>query len=459
MTDLLITGGTVVTAQRSFRADVAVADGRIAEVGERLRADGARRIDAGGLLVLPGAVDVHTHTRLPTDDEPDRFFADSVAAAMGGTTTFLAFNNPGTGISEEACLSPVRGLEEFQARTHGESAVDYGLSAVIGGHQDNPVGELPALIEAGVPTFKAFMVFDFRLADEALFAAMRAAGRHGGMVQVHCENAVVLDALVAGELAAGRTGCAGHVASRPSYVEAEATHRAIALARAAGGSVYIVHLSCADALAEVAAAKALGLPVYAETCPHYLALTDERYRAEEAEAIRCLISPPLRSAADREALWLGVAGNGLDVVGSDHVPDRLGVEKRLPAPPFPQVSNGAPGIETLLSVVFSTGVAAGRIGVERMVEVLATTPAHLFGMPSKGAVEVGRDADLVLFDPGARRTIRAAELHHTSDYTPYEGMALRGAVRAVLSRGEVIVRDGHFVGRRGHGRFLRRSLA
>jgi dihydropyrimidinase len=451
MTDLVVRGGTVVTAERSFEADVAVTDGRISAIGPGLAGESATEtIDATGLLVLPGCVDVHTHTRLPSAEEPDRFFQDSLAAAFGGTTTFLTFNNPGTGISEAGSRSLMAGLGEFRSRTQGESAVDFGLSAVITGQQDDPIAELPELIASGVPTAKAFMVYDFRLSDERLFAALRAMGRHGGMLQVHCENATVIDALTAEAVAHRNVGCRHHALTRPAYAEAEATHRAIALARAADASVYIVHLSCADALAEVVTAKARGWPVYAETCPHYLTLTDDRYAApDEAEVIKSVISPPLRTEADRQSLWLGLARAGLDLVATDHVPDRVAVEKRVPAPPFPQVSNGAPGIETLLSVVYSEGVARGLISVERLVDLLATTPARLFGLPTKGAIEVGRDADLVLFDPNATRTIRQADLHHASDFTPYEGMAVAGAVVQTLLRGQRAgERIGVFVERR-----------
>ncbi|MEX0626980.1 MAG: dihydropyrimidinase [Chloroflexota bacterium] len=458
MTDLFVSGGTVVTAGGSFSADVAISDGRIEAVAPDLARNGVQTLDATGLLVMPGCVDVHTHTRLPSEVEPDRFFADSVAAAFGGTTTFLAFNNPGTGISDEGSASLLAGMREFRERTEGESAVDFGLSAVISGQQEDPIAELPELIDSGVPTAKAFMVYDFRLTDERLFAALRAMGRHGGMLQVHCENATVIDALVADAVARGNVACRHHALTRPTYAEAEATHRAIALARAADASVYIVHLSCADALAEVAAAKVRGWPVYAETCPHYLTLTDARYDApDEQEVIKSVISPPLRSESDRGALWLGLRAGGLDLVASDHVPDRLAVEKRCPAPPFPQISNGAPGIETLLTVMYDEGVAGGQISVERLVDLLATTPAKLFGLAGKGAIEVGRDADLVLFDPGAKRTIRQSELHHTSDFTSYEGREVRGAVRSVLLRGQPVIRDGAFVGGRGAGRFVERS--
>jgi len=461
VTDLVIAGGTVVTAARSFVADVAITDGRIDSVAPGLaaRQRDVPVLDASGLLVLPGVVDVHTHTRLPTDERPDRFYADSVAAAFGGTTTFLAFNNPGTGISEGGASSLLRGLAEFRSRTEGESAIDYGLSSVVTGQQADPMGELPALIGSGVPTFKAFMVYDFRLSDDRLFELLRVAGREGGMLEVHCENATIIDALTADAVEAGHVACRYHAETRPPYAEAEATHRAIALARAAGASVYIVHLSCADALAEVAAAKARGWPVYAETTPPYLVYTDAKYEVgDEAEVIRSVISPPLRSDADRSALWLGLRAGGLDLVATDHVPDRLDTDKRLPAPSFPQISNGAPGIETLLAVAYGEGVAQGRITLERMVDLLATTPARLFGMPSKGAIEVGRDADLVLFDPNASRTLRQADLHHSSDFTPFEGLRVEGAVRTVLQRGRAVVRDGVFVGRRGAGRFLERSL-
>jgi dihydropyrimidinase len=459
VTDLIVAGGTIVTASRSYPADVAITDGRIEAVAPGLasRNPDAQKIDATGLLLLPGCIDVHTHTRLPSDEEPDRFYQDSVAAAYGGTTTFLAFNNPGTGISEAGSRSLLAGLDEFRRRTDGEAVVDFGLSAVISGTQDDPFAELPALIASGVPTFKAFMVYDFRLTDERLFQTFRAAAQHGGLVQVHCENATIIDALVADALAAGHTAARYHAETRPAYAESEATHRAIALARAAGASVYIVHLSSADALAEVVTAKAHGWPVYAETCPHYLSLTADRYaNPDEGEVIRSVISPPLRTDADRQALWLGLRAGGLDLVGSDHVPDRLAVEKRLPAPPFPQISNGAPGIETLLAVVHGVGAARGEISLERMVDLLATTPARLFGLGNKGEIAAGKDADLLLFDPSATRTIRQADLHHTSDFTPYEGIEVRGAVRTVLSRGQAVVRDGIFVGRRGAGRFVER---
>jgi dihydropyrimidinase len=463
LTDLLITGGTVVTATGSRAADLAADRGLISAIEpdlSGLAATARTVIDATGMLVLPGAVDVHTHTRVATDAEPDRFFQDSIAAAFGGTTAFLSFNNPGTGSSPAAERSLRTGLDEWRAATDSDSAIDYGLSLAISGHALDPIAELPDTIEAGVATSKAFMVFDFRLGDQALFDAMAVMGKRGAMLQVHCEDPVLLDSATAAALARGDVAPRFHAKVRPPYVEAVATARALAFARATDSRIHVVHLSSAAALEEVRRAKAAGVRASAETCPHYLTLTEERY--EEPDPMRCaayVISPPLRSAADRDALWEGLADGSLDLVATDHVPDRLGVEKAEAAAgvSFDRISNGAPGIETLLTLLYSEGVARGRITIERMVDLLATTPAARFGMAAKGALDVGRDADIVVFDPAAPRTILAADLHHTSDYTPYEGFDVNGAVRDVLVRGQDVIRDGAFVGRRGFGQFLERG--
>ena len=451
MIDLLVRGGTVASPDGLRRADVAVDGGVVVEVRPRIEADAALTLEATGMLVLPGVVDVHTHVRLSDAEHPDRFERDMRAAAAGGTTTVLAFNNPGTGISEAGARSLLAGLAEFRSRTEGRSPIDFGLNAVVSAQQPDALDELPKLIVRGVPTFKAFMVYDFAVAPERLPALMAVAGRNGGMLQLHCEDPAVIDPLVRAALARGDTGPRHHALTRPPEAEARATRRAIELARIADAPLYIVHLSAEAALDAVVEAKARGEPVYAETCPHYLTLTDALYDdPDDAEVIKRVISPPLRTPRDVAALWAGLREGILDVVGSDHVPDRLDTEKRMPGPPFPLISNGAPGIETLLSVVYSEGVAAGRIGVDRLVGVLAANPARLFGLRSKGALEAGRDADLVIWDPSAGRTIRQAELSHTSDFTPYEGMEVVGTVHAVLSRGRPVGASA--------GRFIERTL-
>ena len=466
MTDLLVQGGAVVTASGSTRADILVRDGTIDRVEKDLAGlvvgGSVQVVDATGLLVLPGAVDVHTHTRVATDAEPDRFFQDSVAAAFGGTTTFLAFNNPGTGSSPAAERSLLAGLREWRAATERDSAIDYAVSLAISGRMEDPVGELPAMVDAGVSTAKAFMVFDFRLDDRRLFDAMRTLGARGGMLQVHCEDPVLIDTAVADALARGDTAPQFHAATRSTEAEAVATHRVMAFARAADVPVHVVHLSSAGALGHVREAKARGVRAHAETCPHYLALSDARYASIDIDSVaECVISPPLRPVSDQEALWSGLADGSLDLVATDHVPDRMAVEKAdaRRGVPFDKISNGAPGIETLLSMAYSEGVARGRLMIERLVDLLATTPALLFGLTRKGAIEPGRDADLVLFDPAARRTLRASDLHHTSDYTPYEGFELTGAVRSVFVRGRPVIRDGAFVGQRGNGQFVGRTTA
>ncbi len=459
--DLLVRGGTVVTILGSRPADVAVAGGSIVAVETDLSGlTGVARevVDATGLLVLPGCVDVHTHTRVATDAEPDRFFRDSVAAAFGGTTTFLAFNNPGTGSSPAGERSLLVGLREWRAATSSDAAIDHGVSLVVSGRADDPVRELPAVVDAGVPTAKAFMIFDFRLPDERIFEAMRVMGERGGMLEVHCEDPVLVDAAVADALRRGDVAARHHAGTRSTDAEEVATHRAMAFAHAGQAPVYAVHVSSAAALREIGRAKRAEVRAFAETCPHYLALDDSAYALPDELCARFIITPPLRTAADREALWAGLANGTLDLVASDHVPDRAAVEKQSYRESFDRISSGAPGIETLLAIVYSEGVARGRLTLERMVDLLATTPARLFGFGRKGAIEVGLDGDLVLFDSNARRVLRAVDLHHTSDYTPYEGLEVRGAVRSVFVRGRAVVRDGAFVGQRGFGSFVERRI-
>jgi dihydropyrimidinase len=457
--DLLVRGGTVVRAEGSLRADVAVRGGRIAAVGTSIPDEAATGvIDATGLLVLPGVIDVHTHTRIATPEEPDRFFRDTVAAAFGGTTTLLAFNNPGTGISDQVQGSLLAGVREWIDRTSGDAAIDVGLSAVITAQQLDPVADLPAIADLGVASGKCFLVYDFGIDEALLPLILRGAAEAGILLEVHGEDRSLLDSGIAEQLRVGETGPLGHARSRPPECEATGTARAIAIAAQVDAPIYLVHVSCSSAVDHIARARRSGQRVFAETCPHYLSLDDSCYERPAPEAMGSVISPPLRAVADQDALWDALRVGDLDLVATDHVPDRLAVEKRYTGQPFTEVSNGAPGIETLLPMVYASGVGRGRITVERLVDLLSTTPARLFGMPTKGAVVVGRDADLVLFDPAAPRVIRQEDLHHTSDFTPYEGMTVPGAVRTVLVRGQEVVRAGVFVGGRGHGRYLARAL-
>ncbi|HKZ91686.1 MAG TPA: amidohydrolase family protein [Candidatus Limnocylindrales bacterium] len=408
--------------------------------------------------MLPGVVDAHTHTRIPSEALPDRFYDDSVGAACGGTTTFLAFNNPGTGISEAAQHTLRAGIAEWRAATAGESAVDFGLSGVITAQQERPEDDIAAAIEAGVATFKVFFVYDFGVDARRLGELLVVTHRAGGLLEVHGEDRAMLDAGIARELAGGRSQPRFHAASRPPEVEAAGTRAAIDVARDVGAPVYFVHVTSAAAVGEISRARGSGQLVFAETCPQYLVLDESVYDSPDEVCTRFVISPPLRSTADQTALWSALSNGTLDLIATDSVPDHLAHEKRWLGQPFDRISNGAPGIETLLPIVWGKGVATGRLTMEQAVDLLATTPARLFGLRGKGSLETGKDADIVLLDPNERWTIRASDQHHSSDFTLFEGLEVQGRIRRVILRGEDVVRDGRFVGRRGEGRFQERFL-
>lgn len=458
--DLLVRNGTIVTSKGSSPGDIEVVDGRIQAVTAAGTEHGPsdRLIDATGLLVLPGIVDVHTHTRIPSDSRPDRFFDDSVGAAFGGTTTFLSFNNPGTGISDVAQKTLRGGIDEWRRATDGESAVDFGLSGVITAQQERPEDDIPRAIDEGVPTFKCFFVYDFGVDAKRLAELLIVTHANDGLLQVHGEDRQMLDDGVAAQLNAGRIQPRYHAASRPPLVEATGTQTAIEVARAVGTPVYFVHVTSRACVEVIAAARAAGDPVLAETCPQYLVLDETAYDAPDEACTRYVISPPLRPRSDQEALWSALTDGRLDLVATDSVPDRLDDEKRWHGQSFDTISNGSPGIETLLPVVWGRGVAPGRLTPEACVNLLATTPARIFGLTQKGSIKAGKDADLVLLDPDERWTIHAGDQHNSSDFTLFEGMEMQGRVKRTIVRGEDVVRDGEFVGRRGFGRFQARSL-
>jgi dihydropyrimidinase len=450
--DLALRGGTVVQPDGRRKTDLGIRGERIAGIGEVGEAE--TTIDASGKLLLPGTIDVHTHLRLPGEEDPDRFYHDTTAAVMGGTTTVLSF------VEQPRGSSPLETLRLWQREVETEAASDYGFHLILTDLGSRAETEIPEIIETGCPTFKAFMVYEeLMISDRDLYRALGITSDAGGMMMVHCENEVMLSALVSGHLDRGLTAPRYHAPSRPPLVEAEATHRALCMARMAKAPLYIVHMSCGDALEHLRRARRSGQPAYAETCPHYLTLSEDRYQGADQEAARYVISPPLRAASHGGILWGALADGDLDVIGSDHVPRRLEDERQAVLADFSQIPNGAPGIETLSSLVYSEGVARDRISLERMAELLSASPAKLFGLEQKGSLEVGKDADIVIWNPEASRTLSQSDLHHSADFTPYEGMEVKGAVETTLVRGKVVADRGRFVGRRGEGRFVRRRLA
>jgi dihydropyrimidinase len=454
---ILLRGGTVVTASSRSRADVLVDGEHIAAVGPPQQAPADRVIDASGCLVLPGGVDVHTHLDMPITDtirSADDFESGTRAAACGGTTTVVDYATQSVGGSLR------QALDAWMARAEGRALIDFGFHMSVADLRPDIEAEMDEMVRLGVPSFKVFMAYPGRLMldDGRIFKVLRRTAAIGGLVCLHAENGHVIEVLVDDALRAGHRAPAYHAATRPALVEAEAVRRGIALAELAGARLYIVHLSSDLALDAVREARRRGLPVFAETCPQYLFLGDERYEAPAPEAAKYVMSPPLRPASMQAPLWRGLADGDLDVVGTDHCPFRL-EDKARGVEDFSKIPNGAPGIEPRMLLMYQ-GVVDGRLTLERFVEVTASAPARLFGLaPRKGTVEVGADADLLVLDPAGTTAIAAAIHHMRVDYNLYEGRTLSGAIRAVLSRGEVVVEGASFTGRPGRGRFLPRRAA
>jgi dihydropyrimidinase len=454
---IVLRGGRIVTASQDYVGDVLIEGERIAAVGSFPEVD-AEVIDATGRLVLPGGVDPHTHLDAPLKGTmtADDFESGTIAAAIGGTTSIIDF--PVQQKGEDPRVSH----EAWASRAEEKAVVDWGLHQVIVDLPDEYFPALDYLIANGSPSFKMFMAYPgARMVDDAtIFKAMRRTADNGGFVLMHCENGPVIDLLEREALGAGRTGPEENAVTRPPVTEAEATSRAIALAELARVPVYVVHLSAAQALEAVAAARERGLPVYAETCPHYLLLTEDVLMEPDFGGAKYVMCPPLRTRSHQERLWMGLRTNNLQVVSTDHTPFRFAGQKELGRDNFAKIPNGVPGIEWRTTLLYHFGVRKGRIDLNRFVDLISTTPAKLFGCyPRKGDIAPGSDADLMVFDPEKDVFLTAASQATRSDYNPYEGWEVRGAVETVLLRGTVIVRDGAFVGRRGVGTFLRRSTS
>ena len=455
----LIKNGTIVTAVDQYQGDLLIEDEKIAVIGMSLDIPAANVdtvIDAAGKYVLPGGIDVHTHMDMPFGGatSADDFETGTRAAAFGGTTTIVDFAIQYRGQTLH------QAWETWAKKAEGKAVVDYGFHMIITELNDQVEGEMDALVKQGITSFKLFMAYPgvFMLDDASIFKALLRTGNNGGTICMHAENGGVIDVLVQRALAEGKTAPKYHALTRPARAEAEATHRAIALAEIADVPIYIVHLSAAEALEMVTEARDRGLPAFAETCPQYLFLSYDNYEEPDFGGSKYVMSPPLRDKAKQDHLWRGLAFNDLQCISTDHCPFCM-KEKRLGENDFSKIPNGAPGVETRMSLVYDGGVRPGRISLNRFVELTSTSPAKIFGLfPRKGTIAPGSDADIVVFDPNRTITLAAKTLHMNCDYNPYEGRQVTGATDTVLSRGRLVIENGAFVGRTGAGSFLKRAM-
>jgi dihydropyrimidinase len=455
--DTIIKNGTIITATDTTPADVGIVGEKISAIAAPLPTENAGRvIDATGHLVIPGGIDVHTHLDMPFGGttSADDFETGTIAAAFGGTTTLIDFAIQYKGQTLR------QAFDGWMKKAHDKATVDYAFHCIITDLGSAQLEEMGQLIREGVTSFKLFMAYPgvFMLDDATIFRAMSQAAKHSGLICMHAENGGAIDVIVQQALAEGKRAPKYHALTRPTTAEAEATSRAIALAEMAGAPVYIVHLSCNDALEKVREARDRGLPAYAETCPQYLYLSLENMDAPGFEGAKYVFTPPLREKWHQEKLWQGLARDTLQVVSTDHCPFCFKEQKELGRDDFTKIPNGGPGIEHRLSLIYTGGVHGKRFSPNRFVEVVSTAPARLFGLfPRKGTVAVGSDADLVIFDPNEKQVISAKTHHMRVDYSMFEGIQITGAPKTVLSRGRAVIESGKFVGRPGSGQFLRRQ--
>ena len=455
--DTIIQGGTVVTATDTYAGEVGIAGDKIAAIAQSLPIENATKvINAAGKLVMPGGIDVHTHLDMPFGGttSADDFETGTIAAAHGGTTTLIDFAIQYKGQTLR------QAFDAWMKKADGKAATDYAFHCIITDLGDAQLDEMGQLVREGVSSFKLFMAYPgvFMLDDASIFKAMSQAAKFGGLICMHAENGGAIDVIVKRALAEGKTAPKYHALTRPTTAEGEATARAIALAEMAGAPVYIVHLSCNEALEKVREARDRGLPAYAETCPQYLYLSLENFEAPGFEGAKYVFTPPLREKWHQEKLWHGLAHDTLQVVSTDHCPFCFKEQKEMGKGDFTKIPNGGPGVENRMSLIYSGGVAGKRFSANRFVQLVSTAPAKLFGLyPKKGTIAVGSDADIVIFDPNEQQVISAKTHHMRVDYSMFEGIRVTGVAKTVLSRGRVVVEGGKFVGRPGAGQFIRRQ--
>ncbi|CAN5124679.1 dihydropyrimidinase [soil metagenome] len=451
----LIKNGRIVTAVDDYRADILIEDEQISVIGKTLDMEVDLTIDASNKLVIPGGIDPHTHMELPFGgtQSSDDFFTGTRAAAFGGTTTIIDFAVQNKG---ESMLA---GADLWHSKAQGKAVIDYGFHLITTDFEDQNKSEMFKLIDEGITSFKLFMAYPgvFLSDDATIFRAMSAAGERGGLVCMHAENGIVINEIIKKFLAEGRTAPKYHALTRPTIAEAEGVHRAIALAEMAETPVYIVHLSCTDALNQVRQARDRGIPAFAETCPQYLFLSIDDY-GEGFEGAKYVMTPPLREKHNHDELWKGLKMDDLQIIATDHCPFCMKDQKELGRDDFSKIPNGAPGVEYRMELIYNGGVVENRISLNRFVELTSTAAAKMFGMfPKKGTIAVGSDADIVIFDTEREHTFGVENEHMNVDYSAYEGKKIKGKVKTVLSRGRVVIENGECLVEKGSGEFIKRG--
>ena len=455
---ILIRNGTVVTASKTFPADILIEGSSIKEVRANIPTSPAHTtIDATGMYLLPGGIDVHTHLDMPFGGttSSDDFETGTRAAVIGGTTTIVDFavQYKGTKMRDA--------LDVWLGKAANKACIDYGLHMIVTDLGTSGLEDMDELVDEGVASFKLFMAYPnvLMVDDGTIFKALQQTAKNGALICMHAENGSAIDVIVQQALAEGKTAPIYHALTRPTKAEAEAVNRAIALAEIAGAPVYIVHLSSEDALNKVREARDRGVPAFAETCPQYLLLSiEDNMKGESFEDAKYVFTPPLREKKNQPKLWDGLKHDHLQVVSTDHCPFCFADQKVLGKDDFTKIPNGGPGIENRLQLLHHYGVGKSKITLNRFVEITATSPARIFGMyPKKGTVAPGSDADIVIWDPNAEHLISAATHNMRCDFSMFEGYKVKGNARQVFSRGELVVENGKFLGKPGRGNYLKRD--
>lgn len=449
--ELLLKNANIVTVDRCYLGDVYIKDGIISSIGENLNYSGIKTIDIEGKYLVPGGIDVHTHFDIDVGiaRSADNFYTGTLAAACGGTTTIV----------DHMGFGPANCNLHHQLNIYHElakdSVIDYSFHGVIQHIDEDILSEIDEMIEDGIPSFKGYMTYGYKLSDMDMLKLSEKLGKSGGLLTVHPENNDMIDFFKEKFAVEGKLEPIYHAKSRPAKCEGEAVNRMIDITAMTNCPLYIVHLSSSEALEHIKVAKDRGQTVYAETCPQYLVLDETSYMKEDG--VKYICSPPMREKYNQEELWKGIKEGYIQTIATDHCSFNYTMKKEMGSEDFRKCPNGLPGVETRMAIVFSEGVSKGRITVNKFVELVSTNPAKLFGMyPQKGSIQIGSDADLVVIDPELIKTIKVEELHENVDYTAFEGIEVKGYPIMTISRGEIIVKNGEFVGEKGRGKFVKR---